>query len=281
MSQHLISYYRIEDVTNGRLRSPSSLPELASLDISPEYLDKTHFRNPPKVEVGVDGLPRYRGEADDIDTSPTLLSAPLSTGLPLLTDGRVADASGANRRGKRFDPYGSPSVAKRPRRHTKTTPEVQAPPEQPLEPQPVSPAPVYPDANTVMPPPAQYSPYGLPNYYQMPGYPMPPPPPMFYPPGNAPPQQQPQPPPPPQYHYGYTAPTGADAQQPPQDVQRPYYTYPAPQSVTYPPGYSSAWPPYSGYPHVQTQHPQSSVAIEGEKKSPGTHPAGDGQDTTT
>ncbi|KDR73045.1 hypothetical protein GALMADRAFT_746376 [Galerina marginata CBS 339.88] len=68
VAQHLISYYKIEDVENGRLRSPSSLPELASLDISPEYLDKTHFRNPPKVEIGVDGVPRYRGEADDIDT---------------------------------------------------------------------------------------------------------------------------------------------------------------------------------------------------------------------
>ena len=70
VSQHLISYYKVEDVEGGRLRSPSSLPELASLNISAEYLDKTHFRNPPKVEIGVDGIPRYRGEADDIDTSP-------------------------------------------------------------------------------------------------------------------------------------------------------------------------------------------------------------------
>ena len=78
VAQHLISYYKIEDVEQGRLRPPSSLPELASLDISPEYLDKTHFRNPPKVEIGVDGIPRYRGEADDIDSSPTLIPAPLA-----------------------------------------------------------------------------------------------------------------------------------------------------------------------------------------------------------
>ncbi|KJA18928.1 hypothetical protein HYPSUDRAFT_112113, partial [Hypholoma sublateritium FD-334 SS-4] len=65
VAQHLISYYKIADVETGRLRPPSSLPELAALDISPEYLDKTHFRNPPKVEVGADGIPRYRGEADD------------------------------------------------------------------------------------------------------------------------------------------------------------------------------------------------------------------------
>ncbi|KAJ3479370.1 hypothetical protein NLJ89_g12331 [Agrocybe chaxingu] len=113
VAQHLISYYKIEDVENGRLRCPSSLPELASLDISPEYLDKTHFRNPPKVEIGVDGIPRYRGEADDIDTSSSILSAPLSTGMPLLTEGRLADPatmgagpSGAvkRERGKRYEP---------------------------------------------------------------------------------------------------------------------------------------------------------------------------------
>ncbi|KAG6332531.1 hypothetical protein ID866_6560 [Astraeus odoratus] len=109
VAQHLISYYKIEDVEQGRLRSPSSLPELASLDISPEYLDKTHFRNPPKVEIGVDGIPRYRGEADDIDPSPSLLAAPLSTGLPLLTDGRVSDG---NKRG-RYAPYANGNSKKR------------------------------------------------------------------------------------------------------------------------------------------------------------------------
>ena len=34
ISQHLISCYKIEVVENGRLLSPSSLPELTSLDIS-------------------------------------------------------------------------------------------------------------------------------------------------------------------------------------------------------------------------------------------------------
>ncbi|KDQ17404.1 hypothetical protein BOTBODRAFT_105739 [Botryobasidium botryosum FD-172 SS1] len=59
-THHLISYYKIDDVESGRLRTPSSLPELASLDISPDYLDKTHFRVPPRIEVGSDGIPRYR-----------------------------------------------------------------------------------------------------------------------------------------------------------------------------------------------------------------------------
>ena len=120
VAQHLISYYKVEDVTNGRLRSPSSLPELASLDISAEYLDKTHFRNPPKVEIGVDGIPRYRGEGDDIESSPSIPTAPLSSGMPLLTEGRVPEAQ-PNKRGKRSDPYWVPSAPKRQRRNTKSS----------------------------------------------------------------------------------------------------------------------------------------------------------------
>jgi hypothetical protein len=50
----------VDDVEQGRLRTPSSLPELAALEISPEYLDKTHFRVPPRVEYDSDGVPRYR-----------------------------------------------------------------------------------------------------------------------------------------------------------------------------------------------------------------------------
>ncbi|KAF8127314.1 Gti1/Pac2 family-domain-containing protein, partial [Mycena galopus ATCC 62051] len=64
--QHLISYYKVSDVEAGRLRAPSTLPELASLDISPTLLDHGNFRCPPKLEVGPDGVPRYRGEADEV-----------------------------------------------------------------------------------------------------------------------------------------------------------------------------------------------------------------------
>ncbi|KAJ7113143.1 Gti1/Pac2 family-domain-containing protein [Mycena epipterygia] len=65
VAQHLISYYKISDVESGRLRAPSSLPELASLDISPTLLERDNFRCPPKTEVGIDGVARYRGEADE------------------------------------------------------------------------------------------------------------------------------------------------------------------------------------------------------------------------
>lgn len=64
-TQHLISYYSVDDVRSGRLRTPSSLPEIASLQISPIFLNKSNFRNPPHIETGPDGVPRYRGDALD------------------------------------------------------------------------------------------------------------------------------------------------------------------------------------------------------------------------
>ncbi|KAF8882973.1 Gti1/Pac2 family-domain-containing protein [Infundibulicybe gibba] len=228
VSQHLISYYKIEDVENGRLRSPSSLPELASLDISPEYLDKTHFRNPPKVEIGVDGLPRYRGEADDIDTSPSLLSAPLSSGMPLLNDIRVAEGpSNPKRGGSRYQPYGPATAPKRSRRPGK--------PNQ--------------------------------GYYQMPGYPMPPPPPPHphaYPvahyPGNGSPQQAPTTGSAPPVQYPYS---GPDPSQPGQ-----YYSYYPLPHAPYPGYPGSAWPTHAGYhPPLAAQPPQPPGSTEGESKS--------------
>lgn len=131
VTQHLISYYKVEDVEEGRLRSPSSLPEIASLDISPEYLDKQHFRIAPKIEICFDGKPRYRGEADEIDHSVDgILSSPLSTGVPLITDGRNASDSDPRKRVKRYDPYGSPGKrGRKTKRRNSTITEHQSPPE--------------------------------------------------------------------------------------------------------------------------------------------------------
>ncbi|BGP21239.1 cAMP-independent regulatory protein [Rhodotorula toruloides] len=61
---HLIGYYRIEDVTSGRLRTPSSHPELVSIEVSSAFLAPALFRIPPIVEVNPDGSLRYKGEAD-------------------------------------------------------------------------------------------------------------------------------------------------------------------------------------------------------------------------
>ncbi|ORZ20465.1 Gti1/Pac2 family-domain-containing protein, partial [Absidia repens] len=54
VSQHLISYYDPRDVLQQKLRTPSSVPELATLEISPELLVKQNFRIPPMVEPTFD-----------------------------------------------------------------------------------------------------------------------------------------------------------------------------------------------------------------------------------
>ncbi|KAJ3553999.1 hypothetical protein NP233_g12518 [Leucocoprinus birnbaumii] len=203
VAQHLISYYRIEDVESGRLRPPSSLPELASLEISPEYLDKTHFRNPPKVEMGADGVLRYRGEADDIDTSASLLAGPPLTGLPLLTGGREVPDNAASKRVKqRFEPYGQATLSA-PKRQRKTpipksvpssegsqSDAVTTPMASPTSPSQVQAPQVFTDPNhppaaaTTSPPAAaapatSYPSFGIPSYYSYV-----PPPPMYHQPAR-------------------------------------------------------------------------------------------------
>lgn len=49
-TQHMISYYTKEDVLKNRLATPSSIPEISNLTISPELLLKQSFRVPPSVE---------------------------------------------------------------------------------------------------------------------------------------------------------------------------------------------------------------------------------------
>lgn len=47
---HLVSYYHPDDVLEHQLRTPSVVPELANLDISPELLSKQNFRILPMIE---------------------------------------------------------------------------------------------------------------------------------------------------------------------------------------------------------------------------------------
>ncbi|KAI9269807.1 Gti1/Pac2 family-domain-containing protein [Sporodiniella umbellata] len=54
VAQHLISYYNPREVLENRLQLPSTVPELASLEISPELLVKQNFRVPPLVEPSFD-----------------------------------------------------------------------------------------------------------------------------------------------------------------------------------------------------------------------------------
>lgn len=68
---HMISYYKMEDVLQGRLRTPASHPEMQSLEISPHFLVNQNFRVAPQIEIGADGRPRYRGEGDG--STPSLV----------------------------------------------------------------------------------------------------------------------------------------------------------------------------------------------------------------
>ncbi|CAH1756366.1 11212_t:CDS:2 [Entrophospora sp. SA101] len=54
ISQHMISYYTKEDVLAGLLKTPSSIPDLAILEIAPEFLQKQNFRVPPMIESTYD-----------------------------------------------------------------------------------------------------------------------------------------------------------------------------------------------------------------------------------
>lgn len=273
VSQHLISYYKIEDVEQGRLRSPSSLPELASLDISPEYLDKTHFRNPPKVEIGVDGIPRYRGEADDIDQSPSMLTGPLSSGLPLLTDGRVSDG----KRG-RYTPYGGKKRRGKTSQSESTSPTDAQGNALPSPATPTSsqapPPHAYPDQSPVSSHP-HYASYPIPpNFYGPSGYADPPPPPHVdspYPSAspNTPHQHQPAQP----YGYpGYNNQPPADPQQQglvPPHPQGFYPYYPPPPHPPYG-GFPGTWQGYGSYPPQGPPPPGASApssADLGEKPS--------------
>ncbi|KAF7983611.1 hypothetical protein HWV62_20526 [Athelia sp. TMB] len=280
VAQHLISYYKIEDVENGRLRCPSSLPELACLDISPEYLDKEHFRNPPKVEFGPDGLPRYRGEADIEENSPELSGAALSSGIPTLKS--VHDASGT-KRSKRFDPYGTSGSSSKRTRKSKSAQKATTPPpaDVPLAsassqgvPQ-TGPPPVYAaDPNVHAMGHSHYAPYPVP-YYQIPPYPphmypqsYPAPtasvsPPNPSPQTSSPPQQQSQPQPP-QYTMAYPAqPSASEPQQiaPPPQAQQSYPSY-----------YYSASHAYHGYSGTAWSYgyagPQAGASSSAAQPSP-------------
>ncbi|KAJ3711332.1 Gti1/Pac2 family-domain-containing protein [Lentinula raphanica] len=56
---HLISYYTSEDIRNGRLKRPSSRPDIMSLYMPPQIFRLTNFRVPPKVDMGPDGKARF------------------------------------------------------------------------------------------------------------------------------------------------------------------------------------------------------------------------------
>ncbi|KAG6850110.1 hypothetical protein H0H93_001031 [Arthromyces matolae] len=68
---HLISYYTSEDIRSGRLKRPTSRPDIMALPMPPHIFRLTNFRVPPKVEIGPDGKHRLVCEGEDVE-SPTI-----------------------------------------------------------------------------------------------------------------------------------------------------------------------------------------------------------------
>ncbi|KAJ3743933.1 Gti1/Pac2 family-domain-containing protein [Lentinula detonsa] len=64
---HLISYYTSEDIRNGRLKRPSSRPDIMGLYMPPHIFRLTNFRVPPKMETGPDGKHRLVPEPEEQD----------------------------------------------------------------------------------------------------------------------------------------------------------------------------------------------------------------------
>ncbi|GLB44814.1 putative gti1/Pac2 family protein [Lyophyllum shimeji] len=66
---HLISYYTSDDVRSGRLKRPTSRPDIMGLSMPPHIFRLTNFRVPPKVEIGPDGKPRLLCEGEDLEST--------------------------------------------------------------------------------------------------------------------------------------------------------------------------------------------------------------------
>ncbi|KAF7327324.1 hypothetical protein MKEN_00309900 [Mycena kentingensis (nom. inval.)] len=63
---HLISYYNVADQHSGKLKRPTSRPDIMALPMDPRLFRATNFRVPPKVEKGPDGCQRLV-ETEEID----------------------------------------------------------------------------------------------------------------------------------------------------------------------------------------------------------------------
>ena len=77
----------------------------------------TQYRNPPKVKIRADGVARCCAEADDLESPSSTLSAPLSSEIPILTEGCVTEDSRFSQ--STFYPYGSPPGKRGIKKNTK------------------------------------------------------------------------------------------------------------------------------------------------------------------
>ncbi|CAK5268686.1 unnamed protein product [Mycena citricolor] len=115
---HLISYYTSVDQHSGKLKRPSSRPDIMGLPMDPRLFRATNFRVPPKVEKGPDGISRLvETEDPDVveckveDESYSLSVSPSSWG----SDGSSPGSPVENSFGSATALYPSVSAASYPR----------------------------------------------------------------------------------------------------------------------------------------------------------------------
>ncbi|WBW71221.1 gluconate transmembrane transporter inducer Gti1 [Schizosaccharomyces osmophilus] len=83
---HLISYYTAEDVLNGKLKTPSSMPLFRQLPISPELLESKSFRIPPLVEAAESEKISYWNSVSSCDTQQQPTSVVMTGPSPSVQD---------------------------------------------------------------------------------------------------------------------------------------------------------------------------------------------------
>ncbi|KAJ7280795.1 hypothetical protein C8J57DRAFT_1563916 [Mycena rebaudengoi] len=89
--RHAAPHFVLKD-RQRRVRPPARAVKLASLGIAPTLLEMANFAAHPKTKIGVDGVPRYRGEADEV------LAVGIGLGLGELGSGLASGSRG--RRGE-------------------------------------------------------------------------------------------------------------------------------------------------------------------------------------
>ena len=57
-NHHVVSYYREEDIANGRLRRPTSRPDIMALEMPISAVKDTKFRHPPRVDLDRNNKPQ-------------------------------------------------------------------------------------------------------------------------------------------------------------------------------------------------------------------------------
>ncbi|KAI8454265.1 Gti1/Pac2 family-domain-containing protein [Phakopsora pachyrhizi] len=69
---HMISYYKVDDVLSGRLRTPSQEPRSFSHIFKEEFLNPSNFRVPPVWDIDYNGIVVFRKELSEDGSNPSI-----------------------------------------------------------------------------------------------------------------------------------------------------------------------------------------------------------------